>query len=72
MAFILDKVDDIKEIFSQNPRFKIKIIQSAFIEMFGDPIINPHNYPIIRFGELGTLDEVSQNIGHEMIEVIGW
>ena len=56
MAFILDKVDDIKKSSVEIQDSRLRIIQSAFIEMFGDPIINPHNYPIIRFGELGTLD----------------
>jgi len=56
IAAILDKADEIKASSIQIQDSRIRIIQSAFVEMFGDPIINPNNYPKILFGELGTLD----------------
>ena len=53
---ILKKVNSIKNtsLLIQNSR--MRIIHSTFVEMFGDPVVNPHNYPKIPFEELGTLD----------------
>ena len=56
VAAILDKADEIKTTSIKIQDSRIRIIQSAFVKMFGDPIINPNNYPKILFGELGTLD----------------
>ena len=30
--------------------------QATFVEMFGDPISNPHGYPVERLGDVGKLD----------------
>ena len=56
IATILDKAEEIKKTSIQIQDSRMRIIQSAFVEMFGDPILNPNNYSKILFGELGTLD----------------
>jgi type I restriction enzyme, S subunit len=45
IAAILDKADEIKRNSGKTYEMKESLIRSAFIELFGDPIINPKGWP---------------------------
>lgn len=32
-----------------------ELVKSRFVELFGDPVTNPHNMPMIKFKNLSTL-----------------
>lgn len=47
IAKILEKADQAKQKRQEANKLTEQFLQSAFIEMFGDPVSNPKNYPII-------------------------
>lgn len=56
ISSILEKVDQIKQSTNFFHSNRGRLIQSIFIEMFGDPVSNPNNHPVFLFEELGSLD----------------
>jgi type I restriction enzyme S subunit len=49
---ILDKADDIRRKREQKLALADDLLRAAFLEMFGDPCLNPHGYSMRRFGSL--------------------
>lgn len=49
---ILDKVEDTKRLRAQSNELTQKLLQSVFLEMFGDPIRNEKGWPIVTIGEI--------------------
>jgi len=48
------------------------LAQSIFIEMFGDPVLNPKNWPLMVLGDVGTLDRgVSKHRPRNAPELLG-
>jgi len=61
IATILDKADDVNKASSQSNEMKESLIHSAFIEFFGDPIINPKGWskqPLVDVAEKVTVGYV--------------
>ena len=54
IADILDKADEIKKSSIKIQDSKMLMIQSVFVEMFGDPIANRRNWDTITINELTT------------------
>ncbi len=53
---ILKKVENIIEFYRQELEKLDELIESRFIEMFGDPMTNPHNLPKVIFGSVLTIE----------------
>ena len=56
IADILDSSDILRRHGNQVVAATRLLEQAVFIEMFGDPVSNPHDYPVERLGMVGTLD----------------
>lgn len=56
IADILDKADAIRRKRQEAVKLADEFLRSAFLEMFGDPVMNPKGWPTSLFGEIGTLD----------------
>jgi type I restriction enzyme S subunit len=52
IAAILDKADQLRQKRRQAIALLDSLTQSIFLEMFGDPVSNPSNLPLIEFGSL--------------------
>lgn len=55
---VIEKIDEIKKFLSQedtNIAYYEELIKSRFIEMFGDPVYNPKQYPLFNLEDLGFL-----------------
>ncbi len=50
---ILEKAEETKRLRSQADELTNQLLQSVFLEMFGDPIKNPKGWEMARLGELG-------------------
>lgn len=51
IAAILDKADDIRRKREQALNLTDRLLQSAFLEMFGDPVSNPKGWPVVKLGD---------------------
>ena len=49
---LLEKAEETKKLRAQADELTQKLLQSVFLEMFGDPVKNPHGFEI---GEIGDL-----------------
>lgn len=56
IAAILEKADAAREKRRQVNQLTEQFLQSAFLEMFGDPVTNPKEWKSIKLGELGELE----------------
>lgn len=56
IAAILDKADGLRQKRKLTLDLLDGLTQSTFLEMFGDPVSNPKNFPLVSFGQIGTLD----------------
>lgn len=56
IAAILDKADAIRRKREQALALADRLLKSAFLEMFGDPVLNVNGWPIESLGDLGDLD----------------
>lgn len=56
IATILDNADTLRRKRKRGLDLLDGLTQSIFLEMFGDPVSNPRNFPITSFGQIGTLD----------------
>lgn len=56
IAAILDHADGLRALSSFAVSKIDQMEQSIFLEMFGNPISNPHSYPFEKLGMVGTLD----------------
>ncbi|MBX2990233.1 MAG: restriction endonuclease subunit S [Bacteroidetes bacterium] len=56
IAAILEKADAAREKRLQANQLTEQVLQSAFLEMFGDPVTNPKGWVTYKLGELGELE----------------
>ena len=69
VAIILDKADDVRRKCEQSLTLTEDLHKSAFLEMFGDPAVNPHGWPMGTIRDLvsevnyGTLQKASEREG---------
>jgi type I restriction enzyme S subunit len=56
IAAILDKADALRRKRKSALDLLDSLTQSNFLDMFGDPVSNPKNFPMTSFGQIGTLD----------------
>lgn len=56
IAAILDKVDSLRRKRKEAIRLADKFLRALFIDLFGDPITNPLEWPLQRLAMLGDLD----------------
>jgi type I restriction enzyme S subunit len=48
------------------------LTQSLFLDMFGDPVVNPKGLPVVKFGDVGTLDRgISKHRPRNAPELLG-
>jgi type I restriction enzyme S subunit len=68
IAAILDKADALREKRWQAIAKLDKLLQSVFIDMFGDPITNPKGWSVKSCPNLERWNVGSQNIAREMLQ----
>lgn len=51
-AVILDKLNELISLRKEQLSKLDELVKVRFMEMFGDPVLNPHNYPKYKLGEL--------------------
>ena len=56
IAAILDAADDLRQKDKALLTKYDELAQSLFLDMFGDPVLNPKNWDKVKFGEVGKLD----------------
>jgi type I restriction enzyme S subunit len=56
ISAILDKADALRRKRRRALDLLDSLTRSIFLEMFGDPVNNPKNFPLATFGQVGTLD----------------
>lgn len=54
IVMILDKTDHLISLRKQQLAKLDELIKARFVEMFGDPVVNPHNWDKKAFLEMGT------------------
>ena len=52
---ILEKINGIIQFRKQELQKLDELIRARFVEMFGDPVTNPHSLPIVTLGEISEL-----------------
>lgn len=55
IAAVLDKADDLRGKRRQALATLDTLLQSVFLNMFGDPVTNPKKWPVRRAGDIGTV-----------------
>jgi type I restriction enzyme S subunit len=72
IAAILDKADALRRKRKRAIELLDSLTQSIFLEMFGDPVANPKNWPTTKFGLVGRLDRgVSKHRPRNDPELLG-
>ena len=56
IAAILDKADAIRRKRQQAIQLADQFLRAIFLEMFGDPVMNPKGWELHKFENIGTLD----------------
>jgi type I restriction enzyme S subunit len=56
LAAILNKADAIRCKRREALKLADEFLRSSFLDLFGDPVLNPKGWPKDNFGNLGTLD----------------
>ena len=56
IAAILEKADQARRKRQETLRLTDQFLQSAFLQMFGDPVINSKKYKKVKLSDLGTLE----------------
>lgn len=52
IAAVLDKADALRRQRQESLQLSEKLLQSVFIDMFGDPVTNPKGWPVIKSSQL--------------------
>lgn len=69
---ILDTADNLRQKRKEQLAFLDDYLKSVFLEMFGDPVINPKKWPIKELGKVGDLDRgISKNRPRNAPELLG-
>lgn len=72
IAAILDKADALRAKRREAIAKLDQLLQSVFLDMFGDPVTNPKGWPVRKLGELGSLDRgVSKHRPRNAPELLG-
>lgn len=66
IAAILDKADCLRRRRRYAQQLSDTFLQSAFVEMFGDPAKNPKEWKLVKLETLGELDRVGLNTDRAM------
>lgn len=56
IAVVLDKVSDLIAKRRQQMEKLDLLIKARFVEMFGDPVVNPYRFPMVKFGSILTVE----------------
>lgn len=56
IAAVLDKVSDLIAKRRQQLDKLDEMIKARFVEMFGDPVVNPYRFPMVEFGSVLTVE----------------
>lgn len=71
---ILEKAENIRRLRAESDALTQRLLQSVFLEMFGDPVTNPMGWEIITLGDICLLikdgPHISPNYTHEGIPFI--
>jgi len=69
IAAILEKADRLRRLRRYARKLSDTFLQSVFLEMFGDPILNPKDWKVVRIGDVVSLSQYgsSQRSNNEMI-----
>jgi len=72
IAAILDKADELRAKRRAAIKKLDELVQSIFLDMFGDPIVNDKNWPLEKLDALGSLDRgVSKHRPRNAPELLG-
>lgn len=72
IAAILDKADAIRRKRQQAIGLTEEFLRSVFLDMFGDPFLNPKGWEVKKLGEIGSLDRgVSKHRPRNAPELLG-
>lgn len=72
IAAILDKADAIRRKRQESIRLTEEFLRSTFLEMFGDPVMNPKGWEVRKFSDVGSLDRgVSKHRPRNAPELLG-
>jgi type I restriction enzyme, S subunit len=73
IAAILDKAEELRSLRRQSIEQLDILGRSIFIEMFGDPVMNPKHIPVVKLGELTKIGtggtpsrKISENFGGDI------
>lgn len=53
IVWVLSKTEQLINQRKQSIEILEKLVKSVFLEMFGDPVLNPHRYPMVSLSQLG-------------------
>lgn len=72
IAEVLDKAEELRAKRRTALAQLDTLNQSIFLEMFGDPVVNPKAWPVKKFGQVGALDRgVSKHRPRNAPELLG-
>jgi hypothetical protein len=72
IAIVLDKIDALRHQRQESLELTEMLLQSVFIDTFGDPVTNPKAWPLEPLARLGTLDRgVSKHRPRNAPELLG-
>lgn len=55
IACVLDKINELIHFRKKQLQQLDELVKARFVEMFGDPVTNPYNLPVISLGDLSEL-----------------
>ena len=72
IADILDKADAIRRKREKAIKLADEFLRSVFLDIFGDPVVNPKGWNLFKFSEVGTLDRgKSKHRPRNALELLG-
>lgn len=60
---VLEKAQEVRTLRIEANKLSIEFLKSIFIDMFGDPIINPKNYPLVALENLFSEEKEGTKCG---------
>jgi len=72
IASVLDQADNLRQKRKEQLRLLDDYLKSVFLEMFGDPVVNPKGWKVMKFRKVGVLDRgVSKHRPRNAPELLG-